>query len=229
VTSPLGLRGGLRRLSLGLIAFGSIGLVVALIGLVALNWVGGRVGRLADSVEAEVTQITVTLDRTAAALRDAGTSADVFAVTLERTPPSVRQTAATLRNLRPNLQAIEAQLASVNIFGTQPLAGPAQVFGQMAADLDGLDARLDLIADDLDTNRGALQTNASSLNAAGVETAALADRVRGGFIQDGLDDLREVLVVMILVLVGWTSVPAFGALLVGVWLRRTLLVEDRAP
>ena len=226
MTSQLGLRGGLRRLSSGLIAYGVAGLAVALLGLIALGWVGGRVSALADTVDAEVAQLTAMLDRTADTLHDAGTSAITFAVTLERTPPSVRQTAATIRNLRPNLQSIEAQLSSINILGSAPLAGAARLFGEMASDLQGLDTRLDLIADDLGTDRDALLANARSLTDAGDQAAILADRVRSGFIQGGLEDLRAVLVLTILVFVGWTAVPAVGALLLGVWLRRTLSGDE---
>lgn len=226
VAPPLGLRAGLRRLSTGLIAYGLVGLTVAVLGLAALGWSAGRVSGLADKVDAEVTQLAVTLDRTADTLRDAGTSAISFAVTLERTPPSVRQAAQTIRNLRPNLRAIESQLASINILGTQPLGGPAQLFGQMATDMEGLDTRLDQIATDLETDRDALLGNAESLAELGDRTALLAERVRSGFIQDGLDDLRIVLVVMILVFVGWTAVPAAGALAFGLWLRHALPDES---
>ncbi len=209
MTQSLGLRGGLHRLSTGLIAYGVVGIAVALIGLVALAWV-----QLAD-----------TLDRTADTLHDAGSSAVSFAVTLERTPPSVRQAAVTIRNLRPNLQSIEAQLSAINILGSRPLSDPARLFGEMASDLEGLDTRLDLIADDLGTDRDALLRNADSLAELGDRTTALAERVRTGFIQTGLDDLRAVLVLTILVFVGWTAVPAVGALLLGLWLRQRLSGE----
>ena len=138
----------------------------------------------------------------------------------------MRQAAATIRNLRPNLQAIEAQLSTISILGTEPLAGPARLFGEMATDLQGLDTRLDLIAGDLETDRDALLANSRSLTEAGDQAAALAKRVRSGFLQGGLDDLRAVFVVTVLVFVGWTAVPAVGALLLGIWLRRTLAGED---
>jgi hypothetical protein len=225
VTEQLELRGGLRRLSTGLIAYGVVGITVALLGLAALGWTAARVASLADTVDSEVARLVSTLDRTADTLHDAGTSAVAFAVTLERTPPSVRQAAATIRNLRPNLQSIEAQLSAINILGSRPLADAARLFGEMASDLQGLDTRLELIADDLGTDRDALLRNAGSLNELGDRTAALAERVRTGFIQGGLDDLRAVLVLTILVFVGWTAVPAVGALALGLWLRRALRYE----
>lgn len=226
MTRPLGLRGGLRRLSTGLIAYGIAGLAVALLGLGALGWTAGRVAGLAVTVDAEVSELATTLDRTADTLDAAGSSAVTFAVTLERTPPSVRQTAETIRNLRPNLQAIESQLSSISILGNRPLADAARLFGEMASDLQGLDTRLDLIAADLETDRDALLRNADSLEELADRTAFMAERVRTGFIQGGLEDLRLVLVLTILVFVGWTAVPAIGALALGIWLRRTIVSGD---
>lgn len=222
MTSTPELRGGLERLSTGLIAFGVIGLIAALIGLAALAWAGGRISSLAEVVDVEVETLSSTLDRTAGTLRDASTSAVSFAVTLERTPPSVRQAAATIRNLRPNLQAIEAQLSGINILGARPLADAAQLFGEMASDLQGLDTRLDLIANDLGVDRDALLVNAASLSELADRTEAVAERVRGGIIQRSLGDLQAALVVTLLVFVGWTAVPSVAALAFGVWLRRLL-------
>jgi hypothetical protein len=219
------LRGGLERLATGLIAFGVAGLVAAFIGLAALVWAGGRIASLADTVDAEVAIVATTLDRTAVTLEAAGTSAVAFAATLDRTPTSVRQAAATIRNLRPNLEAIEAQLASINILGAQPLADAARLFGDMASDLEGLDDRLDLIAADLEADSEVLRVNAASLRQLADRTEAVAERVRAGIIQRGLGDLQAALVVTLLVFVAWTAIPSIGALVFGFWLRRLLIAN----
>jgi hypothetical protein len=213
----------LRRGSQLLIACGLVGLLVALLALAAFGWVGVRMGSVVDGVDADVRQLTTTLDRTAETLRDAGGSAGSFAGTLERTPPSVRQAAVTIRNLRPNLQELETQLGSIQILGTAPLAVPARLFGEMARDLEGLDGQLDAIAGDLETDRSALRTNASSLVAAADETARLADRLRAGSIDGALDGLRAVLQVAILIAAASIALPAAGALAVGLWLRAGLV------
>ena len=77
-TPPIALRGGLRRLSAGLIAYGLIGLVVAAIAFGALVWVNGRVGSLRSEVETTIAQIATTTDRTSTALSDASTTAETF-------------------------------------------------------------------------------------------------------------------------------------------------------
>ena len=48
------LRPGLRRLANGLVVYGVIGLIVTLLGLVALAWVGGRIDDLSDRTAARV-------------------------------------------------------------------------------------------------------------------------------------------------------------------------------
>ena len=64
-------------------------------------------------------------------------------------------------------------------------------FGRMAANLDGLDERLDLIATDLESNRTALVANATSLSALGARLGLVADDLRGGVVEEGFADLRS--------------------------------------
>jgi len=170
---PLGLRGGLRRLSGGLLVYGAIGLLLAAIGLVALLWIGGRLQGLAERTEPQVESIIATLDDTAQVLDDAGATARSFALTLERTPPTVRQAGQTVGNLQTNLRRLENQLASFTFLGQSPLGEAAAAVGQMATDLEGLDTRLGLIATDLEGNRDALLANAASLDALGIHDGPL--------------------------------------------------------
>jgi len=222
----LTLRGGLRRLSTGLIAYGVLGLVLALVGGFALTWVGGRVGGIADRTSEQVESIVSTLDQTALVLESMGTSATSFSGTLERTPPAVRQTAVTVANLRANLTLVQGQLAAINILGARPLADAANLFGQMAADLEGLDTRLETIATDLDNNRAALTDNSARLKSLGTELGGVADGLRAGPIEESLADVQLILVVMSILLIGWTALPAAGALGLGWWLRRELRDRD---
>jgi hypothetical protein len=221
-----GLRAGLRRLRTGLLVYGTVGLLLALVGLAALVWVNGRMSALAARVDVEVGQLADAIESSATALKDAGASASSFTTTLERTPPSVRQAAVTVRNLRPSLRDLEAQLSAINILGSQPFGRAAALFGTMATDLEGLDTQLDLIATDLEGNRGALVANAQSLDALGARLAAQAARLRSGMVHDGLEDVRALLLLALIAFLAWTAVPAVGALALGWWLRREL---DRAP
>ncbi|MGZ9161162.1 MAG: hypothetical protein ACXW4T_08335 [Candidatus Limnocylindrales bacterium] len=221
-TRPVSLRSGLRRLSVGLIAYGAIGLAIALVGLVGLLYVAGRVGDLADRATTQVESLIATIDSSATVLDDAGASARSFAVTLERTPPTVRQAAQTVGSMQVNLRDIAGQLAAVAILGSRPLAGTAARFGEMATNLEGLDTRLSLIASDLEQNRDKLLANAGSLTTLGERLDTIAAELRAGFVSDSLADLTVVPMVVIGLLVVWGLAPAVGALALGLWLRRTL-------
>lgn len=213
---------GLRRASTGLLIYGVVGLLVAALGLVGLVWVGGRVTTLSERTAAQVEDLTLTLEASATALDDAASSAVSFAVTLERTPPTIRQAAQTVANLRGNLGLTAGQLDSISILGSRPLGQVAALFGQMASDLDGLDTRLGLIASDLEGNKKALLGNAESLRATAVRLDDLAAGLRGGFVEESFADVAAVMTVLALALILVTAVPAIGALTFGWWLRRTL-------
>jgi hypothetical protein len=218
----LGLRPGLRRLSTGLIAYGAIGLVIALLGLVALVWVSGRIGSLAERTSAQVDAVVATLDETSTALTDAGATAGSFSSTLSVTASTVGQAAEAVRAVQPRLADLEAQFRSISILGNQPLAGAADMVGQISAGIVGLDVRLDQIGASLEDNEDALAQNERSLTALGVRVGEIADRLRAGGIDDGLADVQAIVTIVMLVFTAWTAVPAVGALGLGWWLRREL-------
>ena len=215
-------RSGLGRLATGLVAYGAIGLAIAVLGLFALLYAGQRIGGLAERTSAQVETIITTLDRTATVLDDAGATAVSFAATLERMPPIVDQAATTIGSLQGNLRGIESQLSAFSILGSTPLASTAARFGEIADDLEGLDTRLGLLASDLADNKARLLANADSLRALGAQLGTVADDLREGVIEDSLADVQFLLTVLFVLLVAWTAVPAAGALGVGIWLRREL-------
>jgi hypothetical protein len=216
----------LRRLATRLIVYGLVGLVLALVAAIVVVWAGGRLVAVGERVETQIGAVVETLDRTSVALADAGTSATSFSVTMERTPPVVRQTAQAIADVRTDLRAAESQFSQIEILGRRPLGGVADAFGRMAANLDGLDERLDLIATDLESNRTALLANATSLGALGARLGLVADDLRGGAVEDGFADLRSSVSILALVLLVWMTLPAAGALWLGLWLRREVGRED---
>jgi hypothetical protein len=94
--------------------------------------------------------------------------------------------------------------------------------GSIATSINGLDQRLDEVSASLSSNRDALQANHDSLGALGVQMRSLADRLKSGVLQESLQDLQAVVTILILVFVMWAIVPAVGALIFGVWLRREI-------
>lgn len=217
-----GIRGGLGRLSTGLIAYGVVGLIVCAIGLGAIVWINGRVDALADRVDTSVESLATTIERTAQALEDASSTADSFTGTLDTTAEAVTAAAATIKGVRSNLETLEGVLRAVNILGVSPLGPAGDAVGGIANAIEGLDTRLSAVGDDLGSNRDALAANADSLGKLADSTAAAAARLRSGVVEASLDDVQAVLVVVLLVFTAWSAVPAAGAIVFGVWLRREL-------
>jgi len=50
----------------------------------------------------------------------------------------------------------------------------------------------------------------------------MAERLRSGVVEDSLADVHLAILILLLVLTVWAAVPAVGALVLGVWLRREL-------
>lgn len=213
------LRTGLRRLSTGLIVYGLIGLLVALLGLVALVWVGGRIDALADRARGQVDSVIATLDETGNALTLTGTTIGSFSGTLNGTAATVDQAADTIRSVRPRLAELETQFRSINILGNQPLSSAADVVAEIAAGIEGLDTRLDQVSGSLLENQAALDRYGPSLTAVGGRLGTLADRLRTGI--GTVADVQAIVTITLLVFTAWTAVPAAGALGLGWWLRRT--------
>ena len=216
------LRGGLRRLGSGLIVYGVIGLAVAAIGFGALVWVNGRVTSLRNDVAVTLAQRAAAVELASRVLHDAATTAGSFGATLDQSSHAVSSTVETITETRSALTALEAQLRSVSIFGAAPLSSSADAVGRIAVSMEGLDTRVSLIADSLEGDRQALDGNATSLGRLGDATEALAVRLRSGVIEDSLGDLQRLISITLLVFTAWSVLPAIGALVLGVWLRREL-------
>jgi hypothetical protein len=219
---PVRLQGGLRWLSRGLIAYGIVGLVVTAIGFGALVWANNRVSDLRGEAEATVARLASTMEAAAYVLRGASTTAQSFSVTVDQSAQAVSAAAVTITEVRSDLSALEAQLRSVSILGATPLSSPADAVGRIAASMDGLDGRLALIADSGKGNRDALAENATALSELGDSTHALAVRLGSDAGQDSFGEIQLVIAVTLLAFAAWSFVPAVGALVSGVWLRREL-------
>lgn len=208
-------------------AYGAIGLLIALLGLVALVWVGGRIDSLADRARVQVDAVIASLDETANVLTLTGTTAGSFSGTLNLTASTVGQAADTIRSVRPRLADLETQFRSISILGSQPLSSAADVAAEIAAGLEGLDTKLDQVGGSLLENQSGLDRYAASLTALGARLGALADRLRTGI--GTVADVQAIIRVALLVFTAWTAVPAVGALGFGWWLRRRTRPAEAGP
>ena len=216
-------------MSRALIAYGIIGLVVTAIGFGALVWANDRVSHLRGETEVTVARLASIMEVAAHVIRGASTTATSFSVTVDQSAQAVSAAAVTITEVRSELSALEVQLRSVSILGTTPFSSPADAVGGIAASMDGLDGRLSAIADSGEGNRDALSGNATALGELGASTQVLALRLGTGVGQDLFADVQQVIAVTLLALAAWSVVPAVGALVLGVWLRRELGLTPRHP
>jgi hypothetical protein len=214
---------GLRRLATGLIAYGVIGLFVAVVGLVALTRTADRLGTVAGGLSGEVERLGRILDRTAVALDGAASTADGFSATVDRTGPTVRRAASAVAAIGPRLRQLEAEANGIAILGTRPLAGIGGLFGEIAVQIDGLDAELTAIADQLTANQDSLADNAASLGRLAGEVRSLEERLTSEGVVEGFDDVEGLVLLALGLFVAWSALPALAALGLGIWLRRLLV------
>ena len=221
--APDSLRRGLRHLSRGLIAGGLVGLLVAGIGLGAMVWVNGRISDVRAEARTTVAQLSTTIDLAAVVLRGASTTAGSFSGTIDESAAAVVSAGGTIAEVRSDLDSVESQLRSINIFGATPLAPAADAIARIATEHGGprhaVCPSSPLTSKPTGTPSPATPRRCTAL-AAG--TAALAERLDPSTGQESLDDIQRVIAITLLMFAAWSVVPALGAIAFGLWLRREL-------
>ncbi len=213
----------LARVARVLLGYGIIGLLIALIGFIALIGASGRVGALGERIVSEAESLDAIIHQTAGVLDDAATTAATFGPTIAQTSATVHGAAAAVRDIEPRLRELEAQASAIEIFGSRPVAPLGQLFGQIAGDVGGLDEQLDGIAAEMGRNETALTANARSLGALANVVRAYEGRLKPAAIDAGIDEARRLLLLTLALFIGWTAVPAAAAVVAGWWLRRLLV------
>ena len=211
------------RIARGLIAYGVVGLGLALIATIAVVLAIGRLGSIADIAGSSGHQLGAVLHRMTTVLDDASASADSFGSTIDTSSAALNTAAADLRAIVPQLRDIDRQATAINILGSQPLAPLASLFGQIAGQLNDLDTQIDGVASSLVANRSALTANAASLGALARETRNLGDSIAPDALARTVGDVRWFAIALLAVVVAGVGLPAGGALAFGWWLRRELL------
>jgi hypothetical protein len=216
-----------QRLSRILIAFGIVGLLVAALSLVALGIGVARVNGLADRFGGDIGGIARTLDRTSDVVDKAAATAGGFGSTIDGTTSALGIVGGDIDTIVPRLQSIADQTAAINILGANPLSSVSGLFRDIATQLGDVRGQLTTITTSLTTNRAALGANATSLAELATETKALAQQLNGKALTAALEDLRVLLVIVLGIGALGAAVPAVGSLLLGVWLRREVVVPLR--
>lgn len=186
-----------RRVAIGLVIYGAVGLVLVVAAIVG-GWSG--IARI-DGAVGSVAEASETLDAVADSF--AG-----FDATLESAGKSAQDAAAASRNASLTATRL-ADAMGLNIFGAQPLLPLANDFRRQAADLRA-------VADDLDALGGSLAKDQDEVKRIHDHVTVLSARIRGFKNPVGGAGIAVLLVALLV----WLGAQAAAALAVGIALLR---------
>jgi hypothetical protein len=205
-----------RRVGVGLLAFGFVGLVLVAAAAALVLGSLGAVDAAVTGFERQRTEIVALLGSASDALTGAATSASNASASLTETSTAARDAAELTDSLASSFEGL-ASLGSFSVLGARPFA---QVAGQFA-DV-GTQARA--LSTDLTAAANAMSTNIVDSAAVAEDMRGLADQLRrieaslsvsGDATGEGtslpLDAARLVLVGLL----AWLAVPALASLWIG--------------
>ncbi len=208
---------GRRRLGFGLTFFGATGLL--LFG-VAMAYVAGPLGGENGpfGLEGQRRQLVAMLDASATVVEDARIAVTGANDSLGETAEAAASAGGFMTSLGATMQAA-AQALRVNVLGSQPFAGVAASFEQVAGQAAAVAIDLESAAASVASARDELATLGDDLG----ELRRKLDDIRGGFTSPIAAGRWRLIAIAVL---GWFAIPALVSLLIGFrWLRGA----DRPP
>ncbi len=214
-----------RRIGLGLVAFGLVGLV--LVGA-AFALVLGTLSAVDDAVtgfERQRDELVAMLGPASDALEGAASSASNASNSLTETAAAARNASQLTSRLAESFESL-ASLGTFTILGARPFAQVADQFAAVGVESRELSGDLSLAADSMSTNIADSQAVAADLLALSEQLDRLEASVEGtgspAAADPGLPLALARLVLLGLLL--WLAVPA----LVSIWIGGRLLGSARA-
>jgi hypothetical protein len=193
---------GRRLLGIGLLVWGTVGLLIVIAGLTAGLDAASRTEALIASSDRALNAASASAQRTADAL-------DGVAVGIGQAQSSTVRAATLAHDASATLDSM-ADSMSITILGTQPFQPLASDFADSAQNAAAL-------ADELEALAGSLETT-------GADTDLLADELRllGDALADATDGTGSVppLRLALLVVLVWVAIPTLGAFVIGLALVR---------
>ena len=205
-----------RRLATGLIAYGSVGIVLSIVSIVAVFWLNGHFDSVAEEVDVQVGQLEQTLGSTRRSLDQVAASADAFGATFETTAAGLAQAEAVVGNLSGFLD----DLRNLAVFGIPVLRGSSSVLDSLSDELGELQPSLVTIGESLTVNATQLDRTSAALRELSSDLGGIQRTLEDGLVERGVGAGFRFLRVMIIALTVWLAVPAVAAFLIGIFLRR---------
>lgn len=197
----------LRRLGIGLVAYGGVGVLLLLVGLFVLAGVLGRLDALSGAVGRP-------LASTARTVADASTAFDRFGDSLVQARESSEHAAQLSRDTAQTLAGL-ADAMTIRIFGAQPLLPAAEGFRRSSEQLTGLGGDLDQMSEALGANVDDVEQASRNLSQVRAEMEVLLATF--GVNEEGAGGGIGPAAIALYALLVWLALPAFASLALG-WL-----------
>ena len=223
----------LHRLSTGLLVYGAIGVVLAVVMSGAIVGLTGRLDAVVGRVSDNLGTISTTVDKTATALDRASSTSTSFAATIGQATPALQKVDDTVAGMIVTLRDLEATSAAASFLGQSPLASVAGRLSSVADSLATLHGEISTLDGSMADNQANLAGLGTSLSDVAVQLRGVDAILGSGEIQSSLGDTVAVIRWTMLLLAVMFAAPAVAALSFGVWIRRqpgiAVAAQNEAP
>jgi methyl-accepting chemotaxis protein len=209
-----------RRLGRGLVWFGVVGLVLAVVMMVV--WLGGLVAMrdLDARLEADRGATAISLVQTAALMGSSATTLEDASASLSNVQEGLGDAARLLDRLATSTGEL-AEALNVTILGQQPFAGTSQSFEDVSGDLDILATRSETLATEVETFHPDLEVVAADMRTVETAIRVLAYRVNSFAGVEDLVGLMRGYAILSALLAAWLASLAAGCVWAGRQLQRS--------
>jgi hypothetical protein len=207
-----------RRLSTGLIVYGTIGVLLTIAAIVAVFWLNSHFADVQDDLAVQVDQLEQTLQSTSDSIVAAADSADGFSGTLDASVPGLESASAVLGRVENVLTGLR-----IPFLGDQ-----LQSVRDLGAELGTLAESLNDVAATLEPNTAQLAETTEAMRALASDLDDLRASLEDGLVERGADQGFNFFRAGIIALTIWLALPSLAALFAGIWLRRAVAPRPTA-
>lgn len=209
-----------RRFAWALVAYGSIGLLLAAVGVYLVV----RSLPVLGAIDRQRAEIVRWLDVSADSIGDVQQGATHAGASLASAAASARSAASLSDDLSGTMASLRDTSTSLTFLGSRPLEAMTADFDRLAGRTRDLASSMTALAGSLDGNTADFATVAADAATLRLQVTELRDLVAGDGTES-LDGSLGRLVVLVLVLLLWLALPAVASLVAGTLMLRE---ADRA-
>jgi hypothetical protein len=210
-----------RAIGIGLTAYGVTGIVAGLLVVVAAVAVGRGLEPAVASADRQRDAVVATLQSSASAVAGTTVLLEDVAGAADASGDVASQSADAARLVADTLTRVAATFEGFSVLGNRPFAPLAADARRLAAQLRGIALDLDALGISLGGIARDLPSLAVDLGTTSEQLAILATELAALAVPEAALAALRWLILGVLLLVGWLTVPAVAALAAGVVILRS--------